>query len=357
MRTQVSKKITFSGQKLFIGLDVHKKSWHVTILSENICLKSFTQPPDSIALHHFLAYSFPGAHYFSAYEAGFCGYYHHRKLNELGIDNIVVNPADIPKSNKDTHFKTDKSDSRLIAEALRGGLLKGIYIFDKDSEEFRSLFRSRLALAKDIRRTRGRIKSFMAYRNIDIPVEYIRNPKSSLYLQWLDAMVFENPNAKTQLSQFLERLLFLLEQRRQLEQGLRNMARKRNREMFDLLQSVPGIGHITAIGIMAEIGDINRFRGIKQFASYIGLIPRIHQSGEKERIGSMTYRNNNYLRPLLIEAAWQAVRADPSMLYYYQQKCKYGGNTKKAIVKVARKLLSKIMYVMRNKEKYERAIA
>lgn len=357
MRTQDSKKIGFNNQKLFIGLDVHKKSWHVTILSKYICLKSFTQKPDSESLHLFLVHHYPGAKYVSAYEAGFCGYSHHRKLNELGVHNIVVNPADIPKSNKDSHYKTDKSDSRLIAEALRGGLLKGIYVFDKQSEEFRSLFRSRLALAKDIRRTRGRIKSFMAYRNIPIPVEYIRNPKSSEYFEWLKAMSFDDSTPRIQLSQFLDRLLFLMEQRRVLEQRLRDIARKRDREMFNLLQSVPGIGPISAIGILAEIGDISRFRHIKQFASYLGLIPRIQQSGEKERIGSITYRHNSYLRPLLIEAAWQAVRADPAMLYYYQQRCKNGMNPKRAIVKVARKLLSKIMFVMRNRKEYERAIA
>jgi len=356
MQPQVIKKIDFSGKNLYIGLDVHKKSWHVTVISRNICLRSFTQPPDPLSLSNFLKRSFPGANYLSAYEAGFSGYYSHRKLVELGIKNIVVNPADVPHTNKDSHFKTDKADSRMIAEALRAGLLKGIYVFNPDSEEFRALFRSRLVLAKDIRRTKGRIKSFLDYRSIQVPSQFISNPKSSKFLRWLENIEFKDIKAKIQLSQLLDRVFFLQEQRRLLEQQLRDIAKQRDREMFNILRTVPGIGQITAIGFMAEIGDINRFRHFKHFASYIGVVPRMHQSGENEKTGSITYRNNRYLRPLIIEAAWQAIRADPAMLHYYQERC-LRSNPKKAIVKIARKLLSKIMYVMRHRQRYERGVA
>jgi transposase len=354
MQTQVTKKIDFSGKNLYIGLDVHKKSWHVTILCQQMSLKSFSQPPTPEALYLFLNSNYPGANFYSAYEAGFCGYSHHRELNKLGIHNIVINPADVPKSNKDSHQKNDKSDSRLIAEALRGDLLKEIYVFDTDSEEFRGMFRARLALAKDIRRTKVRIKGFLLYRNIEIPAS-VDNPNSLAYSNWLKQLEFEDKKAKIQLSLLLDRLLFLKEQKRQFEQQLKDTARYRDKELFNLLQTIPGIGPITALGIMAEIGNIKRFKNIKNFASYVGLIPRIKQSGEKEQTGNITYRHNKYLRPLLVEAAWQAVRSDPAMLQYYQDSC-LKGNAKKAIIKVARKLLSKIMFVMRNRIKYERGI-
>jgi transposase len=210
MQTQINKKIDFSGQDLFIGLDVHKKSWQVCVLSKNICLQSFSQPPSALLLHSYLTSHYTNANYHSAYEAGFCGYGNHRKLVALGIDNIVINPADIPRTNKDTLCKNDKRDSRMIAEALRSGLLKCIHIFDRQSEEFRGLFRSRLALAKDIRKTRGRIKSFLAYRDIEVPTEFVNNPKSLKYTMWLQNLNLADANAKFQLRQFTERLLFLL---------------------------------------------------------------------------------------------------------------------------------------------------
>ena len=103
MQVQVKEKMDYSGQNLYIGLDVHKKSWHVTILSETVCLKSFVQPPDPVSLKNYLEAKLPGANYSCAYEAGFSGYTHHKHLNKLGIQNIVVNPADVPKKNKHTH--------------------------------------------------------------------------------------------------------------------------------------------------------------------------------------------------------------------------------------------------------------
>ena len=101
MQTQVTKKIDFTGKDLFIGLDVHKKSWSVTIIVNGIEHRTFTQPPDSKLLNNYLQRMFPGGKYYSAYEAGFCGYSIHRELNSYGIKNIVINAADIPTSQKD----------------------------------------------------------------------------------------------------------------------------------------------------------------------------------------------------------------------------------------------------------------
>jgi transposase len=137
MQTQVTKKIDFTGQNLFIGLDVHKKSWSVTILVNGTEHRTFTQPPDPDSLLSYLNRSFPGANYNSAYEAGFCGYAIHRRLKELGIKNIVINAADIPTSQKDKLQKRDPVDSRKIASSLEKGSLHGIHVFDREQEELR----------------------------------------------------------------------------------------------------------------------------------------------------------------------------------------------------------------------------
>ena len=119
MQTQVTKKIDFTGKNLFIGLDVHKKSWSVTILVEGIEHRTFTQPPDPMALYNYLQRMFPGGSYNSAYEAGFCGYGIHRELNSLGIKNIVINKNDPTLTTFHTSFFVcssilDKKKKRLI---------------------------------------------------------------------------------------------------------------------------------------------------------------------------------------------------------------------------------------------------
>jgi transposase len=352
MQTKVTKKIDFSNHNFYIGLDVHKKSWYVTILTDGMELKTFTQPPSAQILADYMHGNYPGGNYYSAYEAGFCGFSAHRQLTSSGINNIVVNPADIPRSDKELTYQTDKSDSRSIARELRNKQLRGIYIFNPAHEEFRALFRYRMAIAKDVRRTCNRIKSFLFYRSIPIPPKYDNANWSNNFLSWLEQLPLELSPAKNVLLQLVDFYRLLHRKKLEVELQLRKIAKDKDPQLFKVLISVPGIGPLTAIAFMTEIGDINRFKQFKQLASYVGLVPRISQSGEKAYTGRMTYRNNCFLRPLIVESAWQSIRSDPTMLAYYKQAC---GKTisKKAIIKVARKLLSKIMFVMKQREPYQ----
>ena len=94
-------ELNFTGHNIYVGMDVHLKSWTVTIRTEHLEHKRFTQPPDAQVLYNYLTRNFPGATYYSVYEAGFCGFSVHRQLEALGIHNIVVNAADVPTKQKD----------------------------------------------------------------------------------------------------------------------------------------------------------------------------------------------------------------------------------------------------------------
>ena len=120
MQNKSTKILNFSGQNVYIGLDVHKDSWAVNIRVDNIEHRTFTQPPDPIVLYNYLIKNFPGANYFSAYECGFCGYHHHRKLQELGIHNIVINPADLPVTDKEKiiKYKSQKTIIKIAHKVL-----------------------------------------------------------------------------------------------------------------------------------------------------------------------------------------------------------------------------------------------
>jgi transposase len=101
MRTKQRNELSFKGQNIYVGIDVHLKSWSVTVLSENSVLKKFSQGPDAAALFKFLFTNYPRASYHSVYEAGFCGFWIHRRLEKFGINNIIVNPADVPTMSKE----------------------------------------------------------------------------------------------------------------------------------------------------------------------------------------------------------------------------------------------------------------
>jgi len=129
----------FQGQKFYIGIDVHKKSWAVTVRSLNFVVAHFTQPPSTQALLNYLQSKFPGGEFYSAYEAGFSGTGIHESLCKLGIKNIVVHPGDIPRTDKEKKNKTDIHDSRAIAFYLEKGNLHSIFVMSGKQQEFRSL--------------------------------------------------------------------------------------------------------------------------------------------------------------------------------------------------------------------------
>ena len=120
-----SNKISFKGQNIFVGIDVHLKTWHVTTLTQSGYKYSFAQHSDAKELFDRLNKKFPDAHFKSAYEAGFCGFSAHYALTEQGFENIVVNAADIPTTGKEKVMKTDAVDSEKIAWALKRGELTG----------------------------------------------------------------------------------------------------------------------------------------------------------------------------------------------------------------------------------------
>lgn len=166
LSTNLQNPIDFNGQKFYVGLDVHKKSWAVTIRSLGIQVAHFTQPPGADALLNYLQKNFPGGEYSSAYEAGFCGTSIHEQLCNLGISNILVHAADIPATDKQKKNKTDLHDSRSIAGYLEKGSLNAIHVLTQEQQELRSLFRLREAKVKEVTRSNNRLKSSLRLRTI-----------------------------------------------------------------------------------------------------------------------------------------------------------------------------------------------
>ena len=194
-------EISFRGQKIYIGIDVHLKSWSVTVLSETSVLKKFSQHPSPEALHGFLARSYPGAEYHSVYEAGFCGFWIHERLTALGIDNIVVNPGDVPTKSSEKLRKSDAVDSSKLARSLRANELKGIYTPDSASLEMRSLIRLKNSITKDTTRQKNRIKSQLRYLGIGIPQEFLEpfSNWSKRFIAWLKEVETLTPSGRQAL--------------------------------------------------------------------------------------------------------------------------------------------------------------
>jgi transposase len=121
------------------------------------------------------------------------------------------------------------------------------------------------------------------------------------------------------------------------------------------MKSVIGISTLSAMTFLTELADIDRFKNLDKLASCIGLVPDVRGSGEKETNSGITSRCNPHLRGVLVEAAWITVRKDPAMMMAYNQMLR-NVSKKVAIIKIARKLLNRIRYVLKNKQEYVPAV-
>ena len=330
--------------KLFIGIDTHKRSWKVKTATDLFDGRAFTCPPDPETLRKYVEKNFPGYEVHCAYEVGPCGYSAHRAFISYGWHSLVVNPADIPRSQKSKYQKTDKLDAALICRELKDGRLKSIRVPSPEREALRCLFRRRIELVKDFLKTKSRILMQLLYLGVKIPDEYDKNPWTRAFLEWVRSLDlgFETSNysLKTQLAHYE----FLDKSIKEVSKQLRNYCRDNFKKDYELLLSVPGIGPIIACGILSELGDLRRFNTEKQLCSYVGLIPSLNQSGESSKTSGMTPRAKRIMRSYFIEAAWCAVRLDPSMQAYWRSH--RGKDPKRIIVKVARKLLVRVRSVL-----------
>jgi transposase len=341
-------------QNIYVGIDAHLKSWKVTVLLENSDFKTFSQDPCAEILGNYLRRNFPQADYRSAYEAGFCGYSVYRELEKQGIRNIVVNPADIPTTDKERKQKEDKRDSRKIAKSLRNGELQGIYIPTVSGMEFRTLVRCRKTLVKEITRNKSRVKAQLHFNGIKIPCELNSASKywSAKFTHWLREVKFSSAFGDKSLEVLLDTTLYFRQKLLEVNRELRNISKSgQYAAQLQRLCTIPGIGLITACTLLSEIEDILRFRNLDALCSYIGLVPSTNSSSEREIVRGITPRANKPLRSVIVEAAWMAVRNDPSLALRFNE-LRQRMDANKAIIRIAKNLLSRIRYVLKNETEY-----
>ena len=357
MQTQ-RKELNFEGQNIFVGIDVHLKNWNVSIFTEDLYHKTFNQPPNAESLSNYLKLNFPNAIYNSVYEAGFCGLHAHYELTNLGIHNIVTNPADVPTTDKEKRRKTDKIDSNKLARSLRNKELKGIYTPSQDILEDRSFVRVRSSIVKDQSRLKNRLKSMLYFYGIEFPVEFQKSTShwSKRFMVWLKTIQLKSHSGNMALAMSIKEAeqlrALLLEVNKELK--ILSATEKYAKNM-EFIRSVPGIGLVTGILYLSEIETIKRFENNDKFAGMIGIVPDCHSTGNNEQIGEITHRGHIHLRRALIESSWIAVSIDPALSRAFSEYCKRM-EPNKAIIRIARKLSNRIYFVLKNEIKYETRI-
>lgn len=339
------KRISYKGEKVSIGIDVHKNHYTVCCIVRSIVVQKVTMPADPAKLLEFIESRFDGAEVKTAYEAGFSGFNLHRVLESSGISNLVVNAGSIEVAVRD-RVKTDRRDSLKLASLLECGRLRGIRVPSVEVEENRLLHRTREQLIKDRARQVNRIKMRLYQFGLPIP-------------ERVSSSVFDKILAKKDISfEVSYSLRKYISHWKSINNDIAeidNILKKRSESdpLFKIYYSIPGFGVLTASILSAELGDMSQFKNERALYSYLGLTPTERSSGDKEIKGHISRQGSSRIRGVLVEAAWVAIKIDQYWKEEYQRRVfKLGG--KKAIVAIARRLIGVARALAKSNTLYKR---
>lgn len=343
-----SKHQVTGEEVLFVGIDLHKTKWHVTIRTLDMELFSASIPGTWEALHRVLV-RYPGHSLQAVYEAGYFGFRLHDRLVDHGIPCLVTPPSLVPQE-YGNRVKTDRRDSSKLAHLLAKGMLKRVWVPSEEERYHRQVVRRRRQLVRDRVRTQSRIKAELRFYGIHL--EEPRGRWTQVYLEGLRSINFGNRWMQESFNRLLEQYEFLSAQIAKQTQLLRELSETvLYRKRVEILQSIPGIGMISAMELLLELQDVSRFRRSEQLAAYVGLTPSQYSSADKVRMGRITGIGKNTLRAILVEASWQLITKDQVMREKYDRiKIRSGG--KRAIVAIARTLLLRMRRMLLDERAY-----
>jgi transposase len=297
----------------FIGLDVHAETIAVAVAEPGGEVRSLGTIPNRPEPVGRLIRKLGKAEQLRVcYEAGPTGYVLYWQLSELGVKCEVIAPTLVPVKAGD-RVKTDRRDAEKLARCYRAGDLTPVWVPDAAHEALRDLVRARLAAKRDQLRARNRLGKFLLRHGRRAPEG--TTAWSTKHLAWVKRQNFEQAAQQATLVDYLHEVEHaadrILRLERSIDAAIETLPQKLH-AVIDALQSLRGIAKISAVSIMAEVGELSRFESARQLMGYSGAVAREHSSGERIRRGSISKTGNAHLRRIVIEAAW-AYRHRPGL--------------------------------------------
>jgi transposase len=331
----------------YVGVDYHKKFSQITLGDQNgkvidskrvwneaRLIDEYLEPygPLTIAIESCRGYEWLVDH-----------------LKVLGHTVHVANAYQV-KLIAQSRCKTDKVDSRILMELLAIGFLPTCYQPTFGERELRERLRWRTQLLRNATRSKLHIHSLLAKENLTYGIEHLFNRAGKEYLETVQ---LSSPTRQYLLREHLA-LLEAFESKLHAEDSWIHKLAKCN-EQVQRLKAVPGIGDLTALLLLAELGDINRFKRSDQVVGYVGLCPSVHSTAETRRTGPITKQGPALLRWILVQAAWRAVDVAPEFSAVFTRVRRNAGKNG-AIIAVARKLLEISFHILKHQAPYNPAL-
>lgn len=335
--------------RVFVGLEDSKRSWKLCVRCDGMIVHETSMPAEYDNLHSYLKGRYPDCEIQLMYEAGFSGFWLHDALMADGIDCVVTPPNKVTQE-KVNRVKTDKIDARRLAVNLENNDYVSCHVPDSERREDRQMSRTLNQIQRKITSTKNQIRKFLDFHGLngDMPA----GAWSSRHYQSVKQLRLGRSlrvclDASLKALDNLEAIrVELLAERKEL------CAKDRYRQAVELKQSCPGVGWLSAIRFTLEWGEMSRFAGGKEIASFTGLTSREYSTGDTVHRGRITGQSNGYVRAWLIQCAWRAIRLDPVLLAKFRDVWTNSGSKKKAIVAVARKLAVRMRAIELTQQRY-----
>lgn len=327
----------------YMGIDIHKNSCHAVVEEEDgeeILSENFSNTRNG--WNRLLSQISGDVK--AVIEASGNWYPIFDRLEDEGYETVLAHPQKV-EAIASAKIKTDKIDATTLADLLRADMIPEAYTPDKELRKVRELVRARIDIGEDIGRIKNRIHSLLDKNGIQHDFSDLFGKAGMEYLEQL--------NLPDHYRTILDTKLRILKSYRKEKEKLMDELAKIaiDDEKVKLLMQIPGISFYSALVIKSEIGDIDRFDNHKELASYAGLVPSTHQSGETEYQGSITKDGDSTLRWILTEVITHTVQKPGNIRSFYN-RIKRRRGTKIARVAAARKLLRVIYCMISRNEDY-----
>lgn len=349
-------KLCSNNSMMYVGMDLHKNYLQIAVLDEKGKVIRNSKIDNDIQK---IGTFFDQIKNNKKKDDDDRNYYNHQKIvmesscvwyniyeylsEERNLDVILSNPIKT-RAIASAKIKTDKLDAVKLASLLRGGYISECYVPNKKTMELRELVRHRIALVRMRTRLKNKIHGIMLMKGMRInnnstarfTIEYINKLQAlndyriNAYLHLIDSFDHEIKQVSKQIAVYAK-----------------------EDDIAKLLMTIPGIGYYSALLLISEIGDINRFCDSNHLCSYAGLIPLTHSSGGITYHGKITKTGSKYLRWIMVECVRSHIRTQPesNITKFYYRLAKKKGNAK-ATVAASSKLLKIVYWVMKEKREY-----
>jgi len=319
------------------GLDVHKESTYATILDCDGKIVNQGRMVNDKVLQYLSKYRVERI----GLEASNQIVPLFRELKRSGYNVFVSHPKKT-RYIAEARIKSDRVDSKAIAELVRLDALPPAYMPDEEMAVLREKIRRRAFLVRERVKLKVKIKSTLTYEGIKPPSDHGLFTEKGV--EWLHSLDLEP------VESYLRVIMALDVEIKQLSKHLKELAE--NDEEVRLLMTIPGIGYYSALLVKSEVGDLNRFSDGDRLCSYAGLVPSTHASGGTVRHGGITREGSRWLRWVMVEAAMVHVhRYDTGIARSYHRIAERRGR-QVATVAAARRLLMCCYSVLKNKIPY-----